>query len=92
MIETRWSGHYESVKHIKANFSEITQALAVAISSKKLDSEERAIVTGLLNQSSGNDEIFIFLTCMLDDILGPVNKIVKQLQSPTERIVSAFYL
>lgn len=89
LIATRWSGHHDSVKHIEMNFSEITQALAGVAPSKKLDSEERAISTGLLNQMCGNDDLFIFLTCMLNEILGPVNKIVKQLQSSTENIVSA---
>lgn len=90
LIETRWSGHYEYVKQIKVNFSEITRAFAGVAPSKKLDSEEKAISTGHLHQMCRHDEIFIFLTCMLNEILGPVNKVVKKLQLSTENIVCAF--
>ena len=89
LIETRWSGHYESVSHINKNFGDITHALAGVAFSKKLNSEDKAIATGLLEQMCRNDNLFMFLNCMLKEILTPVNIIVKQLQSSSENIVSA---
>ena len=89
LIETRWSGHFESVSHINNNYGDITHALAGTSKSKKLDSEDRAPAFGLLHQMCGNNNLFIFLNCMLTEILKPVNIIVKQLQSSSENIVSA---
>ena len=92
LIETRWSEHFESVSHINNNYGDITHALAGASKSKKLDSEDRALAFGLLHQMCGNNNLFIFLNCILTEILKPANIIVKQLQSSSENIVSALSL
>lgn len=87
LIETRWSGHFDSVSHINKNYGEITQALAVASKSKKLDSDDQAQAIGLLTQMS--EDSFPFINCMLIKLLKPINIMVKQLQSSSENIVSA---
>lgn len=87
LIETRWSGHYDSVLHINKNYSEITHALAIASKSVKLETGDKALAIGLLSQMS--DDLFPFINCMLLTLLKPINIIVKQLQSSSENIVVA---
>ena len=87
LIETRWSGHFDSVVHINNNYSDITYALALAVKSRQLNSEDKALALGLFSQIS-NDP-FTFLNCMLLKVLMPINVMVKQLQSSNENIVSA---
>lgn len=87
LIQTRWSGHFDSVLHINKNYSEITHALAIASKSVKLDTDDKALAIGLLSQMS--DDLFPFINCMLLTLLKPINIIVKQLQSSSENIVVA---
>ena len=93
LIETRWSGHYDSVNQVYKNYGDLIQALQMVSKSKskKLDSEDRALARGLFHQMEGdsNDDLFIFTNCMPMEELKPVNIIVKQLQSSSENIVSA---
>ena len=44
LIETRWSGHYDSVNQVYKNYGDLIQALQMVSKSKskKLDSEDRA--------------------------------------------------
>ena len=87
LIETRWSYHFDSAVHINNNYSDITYALALAVKSRHLNSEDKALALGLFSQIS-NDP-FPFFNCMLLKVLKPINVIVKQLQSSNEDIVSA---
>ena len=88
LIETRWSVQFDSVVHINNNYSDITYALALAVKSRHLNSEDKALALGLFSQIS-NDP-FPFFNCMLLKVLKPINVIVKQLQSSNEDKVSAF--
>ena len=84
LIETRWSGHYDSTNHACKNYGDLIQALIVSKSkSKKLASNERALAHGLLHQMEGDDDddLFIFTNCMLMEALKLINSIVKQLQT-----------
>ena len=80
LIETRWSGHFDSVNHVNNNYSEITVALSMAFKSKKLQSEDKALATGLLTQMT--DKTFPFFTSILVDILTlkVVNSVVDDLK------------
>ena len=49
-IETRWSGHYESTKHVNNNYGDLIQALLIASKNRKLSGEDKAQAIGLLNQ------------------------------------------
>jgi hypothetical protein len=51
LIETRWSGHNESTRHVNNNYGDLTviQALLVASKNKKLSVEDKAQAIGLLN-------------------------------------------
>lgn len=87
LIATRWSGHYESTRHINKNFFDIVKCLNIAAKSTKLKSEDRAMAFGLLHQVK--NEQFVFVNAMLMEILTPINFMVKQLQSSSENITSA---
>ena len=50
LIETRWSGHYESTCHVNKNYGDLIQALLVASKNNKLSAEDRAQAIELLNQ------------------------------------------
>ena len=93
LIETRWSGHFESTNHVHSNFGHLIQALKMLSKSRstKLKSEDRALAIGLLHQLEGDEYsgMFVFVNCMLMEILKPLNIIVKQLQSSDENIISA---
>lgn len=92
LIETRWSGHFDSTKNIYKNYSEIVNALLIASKSRKLKCEDRAVAIGLLSQIGNGEEnpIFLFINCLMFNLLQPVDIVVKTLQSPTENAVSAF--
>ena len=87
LIATRWSGHYESARHVNKNLSDIVECLKIASSNPKLKSEDRALALGLLQQI--RKEQFVFVNAMLLEILTPINFMVKQLQSSSENITSA---
>ena len=93
LIETRWSGHYDSVNHVHNYYDDLIKALEIVSKSrtKKMASDDRALAHGLLHQmeGNGNDDLFIFTNCMLMKVLKPINIIVKRLQSSSENIVSA---
>ncbi|CAB4015919.1 zinc finger MYM-type 1 [Paramuricea clavata] len=93
LIETRWSGHFESTSHVHKNYGDLIQALMVASKNKKLSGEDRAQATGLLSLMEDNeDHVFVFITCMLMDVLKPIDIVVKQLQSPDENLISALHV
>ena len=90
LIATRWSGHFDSTNHVNKNYGQILKALHLACKNKKLKSEERALAIGLVNQMGGEgDEVFIFINCLLMEILTPINIVVKTLQSSQENLHSA---
>lgn len=93
LIETRWSGHFESTNHVNKNFGDLIQALKIVSKSRSrsVKSEDRALAIGLLHQLEGDEDnrMFVFVNCMLMEVLKPINIIVKQLQSSSENIVSA---
>lgn len=91
LIETRWSGHYDSTNHVNQNYKDLIHALRLASNNKKLKSEERALALGLLHQMMEyrEDEHFVFINCMLMQVLKPINIVVKQLQSSSENLSSA---
>ena len=87
LIDTRWSGHMESSKSIKDNYSEIKEALEISTTNRKLDSGQRALAHGLLSQIK--EFQFICLTCYVVKVLGLLDILNKILQSSKESIVSA---
>ena len=93
LVETRWSGHFESTYHVHSNFGHLIQALKSISKSRstKLKSEDRALAIRLLHQLEGDEDsgMYVFVNCMLMDILKPLTIIVKQLQSSDENIMSA---
>ena len=93
LIETRWSGHHDSVNHVHNNYGDLIKALEIVSKSrtKKVASDDRTLAHGLLHQmeENGNNDLFIFTNCMLMEVLKPINIIVKQLQSSSEDIVTA---
>ena len=91
LIATRWSGHFDSTSHVNKNYGQIIKALHLACKNKKLKSEERALAIGLVNQMAGGegDDSFVFLNCLLMEILTPINIVVKTLQSSHENLHSA---
>ena len=90
LIETRWSGHYESTKHVNNNYGDLIQALLVASKNKKLSGEDKAQAIGRLNQMDDDENhSFAFINCMLMKVLKPIDIIVKQLQSVHENFISA---
>ena len=90
LIATRWSGHFDSTNHVNKNYGQILKALHLACKNKKLKSEERALAIGLVNQMGGEgDEVFLFINCLLMEILTPINIVVKTLQSSQENLHSA---
>ena len=92
LIETRWSGHFDSTSHMNKNYGQVLKALNLACKSKKLRSEERAIAIGLINQMVSEDDSFPFINCMLMEILTPINIVVKSLQSAQENLTSALQI
>ena len=88
LIITRWSGHHDSTNHVNNNYGDLIKALRLASNNKKLKSEDRALALGLLHQMD-EDEDFVFVNCMLMQVLKPINIVVKQLQSPGENLSSA---
>ena len=72
-IETRWSGHYDSVNHVHNNYGDLIKVLEIVSKSrtKKVASDDRALAHGLLHQmeGNGNDDLFIFTNCMLMKVL-----------------------
>ena len=77
LIETRWSGLYESKKHVNNNYSDLIQAYLVASKNKKLSEEDKAQAIGLLNQMDDDENhSFVFINCMLMKVLNPINIIV----------------
>ena len=56
-----------------------------------MKSEDRVLTIGLLHQLEGDEDsgMFVFVNCMLMEIIKPLNIIVKQLQSSDENIISA---
>ena len=56
-----------------------------------MKSEERALAIDLVNQVAGGegDDSFVFLNCLLMEILTPINIVVKMLQSSHENLHSA---
>lgn len=91
LIETRWSGHFESTSHVNKNYANVLEALRAASKNKKLKSEDRALAIGLLSQMGDNEEdpVFVFINCLLMDVLKPIDIVVKTLQSPDENFISA---
>ena len=88
LTETRWSGNFDSVPHVHKYMSDLAGAIAQAATSKKLAlNEDKALATGVLHQIC--DRVFIFVDCMLQQILKPINIVVKQLQSSSKNVVSA---
>lgn len=87
LIATRCSGHFDSVVHINNNYNYITYALALAVKSRQLNSEDKAMALGPFNQIS-NDQIS-FLNFLLLKVMKPMSIIVEQLQSSSGNIVSA---
>ena len=92
LIATRWSGHLDSTSHVHKNYSKLMHALSIASKSKKLKSEDKAVAIGLLSQMGDceEDPAFVFVNCMLMDVLKPINTVVKTLQSPKKNFISAF--
>ncbi|CAB3993665.1 zinc finger MYM-type 1 [Paramuricea clavata] len=90
LIETRWSGHYDSTSHVNKNYGDLIQALIVASKNKKLSAEDKAQAIGLLNQMDDDEHhSFIFINCMLMKVLKPIDIMVKQLQSVNENFITA---
>ena len=90
LIETRWSGHYDSTSHVNKNYGDLIQALIVASKHKKLSAEDKAQAIGLLSQMDDDKHhSFIFINCMLMKVLKPIDIMVKQLQSVNENFISA---
>ena len=55
---------------------------------KNIKSEDRALAIGLLSQSFGENEkdpLFLFINCMLMDVLKPINIAVKSLKASDEK-------
>jgi hypothetical protein len=77
LIETRWSGHFESTSHVHRNYGDLIQALMVASKNKKLSDEDRAQTTGRLSLMEEKED-HNFITCMLMDVLKPIDIVVKQ--------------
>ena len=92
LIDTRWSGHFDSTKNINQNYANIIEALKIASKSKKLKNDDRVVAIGLLSQigHGKTDPTFVFINCLLFNLLQPVNIAVKTLQSVNENAVSAF--
>ena len=90
LLTTRWSGHREAVARLKGNYKEVIEALNTArlTGTKKIDSTDVALATGLLTMMT--DDEWIVLTYFLNEILELVDIGNKILQSRgSQNITSA---
>lgn len=71
LIDTRWTGHYQSTKAVLANYTEIVSALKYVQDDKrnslKLDGDDIAICIGILNIITKKK--FAFLLIFMDELL-----------------------
>ena len=87
LIDTRWSGHLQSAKVVRENYTEIISTLIASKKNKKLGPTERATTSGLL-EAINTDE-FIVLNHFLNTILKRLDIANKILQSSHESLTSA---
>ena len=87
LIDTRWSGHLQSAKAVRENYTEIISTLIAAKKNKKLGPTERATASGLL-EAINIDEIIV-LNHFLNTILKRLDIANKILQSSHGSLTSA---
>ena len=90
-IATRWSGHFNSTSYVYKHYSDIIQALQLGSKNKKLKIEERAMAMGHSHQMKGDEEHedFLFVNCMLMEVLKPIDIVVNTLQPSKGNLSSA---
>lgn len=72
LLETRWSGHYNSVKSLKSNYKDVISTLNKIKNDIDVDicGDDKAICFGILEVISKKE--FVFLLLFLDEILSVI--------------------
>ena len=63
LIETGWTGHYNSMNHAHNNYGDLIKVLEIVSKSrtKKVASNDRMSVHGLLHEMEGNGNDYLFI-------------------------------